>query len=65
MDNLDNSFSVNSEIDRLFIVSFLEKDLCSLLQDWHKNIDVGKETHSIEVLPHSKHLLFPGRDKRL
>ena len=44
---------------------FLEKDLCSLLHDWHKKIEVGKETHSIEVLPHSRHLLFPGIDKRL
>ena len=49
MDNLDNSFSVNSEIDKLFIVSFLEKDLCSLLQDWHKNIDVGNVEESLRL----------------
>ena len=65
MDNLESSLSVNSDIDKLFIVSFFENDLCSLLHDWHKKIEVGKETHSIELLPHSRHLLFPGIDKRL
>ena len=65
MDILDNSFSVNSSIDKDFIVSLLVKDLCSRLHDWHKNIDVGNETHSTVELLHSRHLSFPGNDKRL